>query len=85
MSVFNLGNGQGFSVLEVIRQASEATGVDIPYTTGPRRPGDPAVLVASSDRARRYLGWEPRFPALPDIIRSAWEWHRGHPSGYSER
>ena len=81
-SVFNLGNGQGFSVLEVIRQASEVTGQDIPYTLGPRRPGDPAVLVASSERARRFLGWEPQFPALRDIIHSAWEWHRRFPRGY---
>jgi UDP-glucose 4-epimerase len=83
-SVFNLGNGQGFSVLEVIRQAAEVTGQDIPYTLGPRRPGDPAVLVASSERARRFLGWEPQFPALKDIIHSAWEWHRRFPQGYEK-
>jgi UDP-glucose 4-epimerase len=83
--IFNLGNGQGFSVLEVIRKAAEVTGVDIPYTVGPRRAGDPAALVASSDRARRYLGWEPQFPHLGDIIRSAWEWHRGHPEGYGDQ
>lgn len=82
VSIFNLGNGQGFSVLEVIRQAAEVTGVDIPYAVGPRRAGDPAVLVASAERARRYLGWEPQFPDLREIIRSAWEWHRGHPEGY---
>jgi UDP-glucose 4-epimerase len=81
-SVFNLGNGQGFSVLEVIRQASEVTGEEIPYRMGPRRPGDPAVLVASSERARRFLGWEPQFSDLRDIIHSAWEWHRRFPQGY---
>jgi UDP-glucose 4-epimerase len=85
VSIFNLGNGQGFSVLEVIRQAAEVTGVDIPYTSGPRRGGDPAELVASAERARRYLGWEPQYPDLREIIRSAWEWHRGHPEGYGDR
>ena len=82
VSIFNLGNGQGFSVLEVIRQAAEVTGVDIPYAVGPRRAGDPAVLVASAERARRYLGWKPQFPDLREIIRSAWDWHGGHPEGY---
>lgn len=73
---FNLGNGQGFSVREVIAAATEVTGSPIPYETAPRRPGDPAVLVASSERARRELGWKPVWTDLRDIIRSAWEWHR---------
>ncbi len=73
---FNLGNGQGFSVREVIAAATEVTGSPIPYETAPRRPGDPAVLVASSERARLELGWKPVWTDLRDIIRSAWEWHR---------
>jgi UDP-glucose 4-epimerase len=83
-SIFNLGNGQGFSVLEVIRQASEVTGLTIPYTVGPRRPGDPAILVASAERARRFLGWEPQFPDLKAILHSAWEWHHRFPQGYEK-
>ena len=83
-SIFNLGNGQGFSVLEVIRQASEITGLEIPYALGPRRPGDPAVLVASAEQARVRLGWKPQFPDLKDIIQSAWEWHRRFPRGYDQ-
>jgi UDP-glucose 4-epimerase len=79
---YNLGNGRGFSVLEVIEAAREVTGHPIPSVIGPRRPGDPAVLVAGSDRIRRELGWEPRYPALRDIIATAWEWHRAHPHGY---
>jgi UDP-glucose 4-epimerase len=84
VSLFNLGNGRGFSVLEVIRKAAEITGTDIPYTIGPRRAGDPAALVASAERARRILGWEPQFPDLGEIMRSAWEWHRGYPAGYGD-
>lgn len=76
---FNLGNGQGFSVREVIAAAGEVAGRSIPYTVEQRRPGDPAVLVASSDRARRELGWTPAWTDLRDIIRSAWDWHRAQP------
>ena len=79
---YNLGNGEGFTVLEVIETTEEVTGKKIPYRPAPRRPGDPAVLVASSRRAAGELGWEPEFPELKEIIRSAWEWHRGHPEGY---
>jgi UDP-glucose 4-epimerase len=74
--VFNLGNGRGFSVREVIEAARAVTGRDIPYELAPRRPGDPAVLVASSVRARSELGWHPASPALATIIESAWRWHR---------
>jgi UDP-glucose 4-epimerase len=74
--VFNLGNGQGFSVREVIAAASDATGRDIPYTLAPRRAGDPAVLVASSDKARAELGWAPAYTELAPIIASAWRWHQ---------
>lgn len=82
---YNLGNGAGFSVRQVIETAREVTGHPIPAVVGPRRPGDPATLVAGSDRIRRELGWEPRHPTLRDIVRSAWEWHRAHPHGYGDR
>lgn len=80
---YNLGNGQGFSVQQVIITAREVTGRDIPVQDAPRRPGDPAVLVASSRRAREVLGWQPQFPDLRDIIASAWRWHSTHPNGYT--
>ena len=74
---FNLGNGQGFSVRQVIAAASEVAGQAIPYEVAPRRIGDPAVLVASSERARRELAWTPAWTDLRTIIESAWQWH-GH-------
>lgn len=81
---YNLGNGRGYSVREVIETARAVTGHPIPTVSGARRPGDPAVLVASSDRIRAELGWAPRVPALRDIVASAWEWHRTHPHGYGD-
>lgn len=75
-AVYNLGNGQGFTVREVIESARRVTGRDIPLVEVPRRPGDPAVLVASSDKARRELGWTPRYADLDSIIESAWRWHQ---------
>ena len=80
---YNLGNGQGFTVLEVIETAKKVTGIDIPYEFASRRPGDPAVLVASSEKAKEELGWRSEVPKLEEIIRSAWEWHRRHPEGYT--
>jgi UDP-glucose 4-epimerase len=74
---YNLGNGQGYSVLEVIQAARKVTGIDIPAKLSPRRAGDPAVLVASSDHAKTQLGWKPRFPELESIIDSAWRWSTG--------
>ena len=74
--IFNLGNGQGFSVREVIESARRVTGHAIPAELHPRRAGDPAVLVASSDRAIRELGWKPRYTQLDDIVRTAWVWHQ---------
>jgi len=71
---FNLGNGRGHSVLEVIEAGRAVTGVDLRYRAGPRRPGDPPALVADPGRARQALGWSPRYSALPDIVRSAWNW-----------
>ncbi len=80
---YHLGNGQGFSVREVIEAARVVTGAPIPVKIGPRRAGDPARLVASSERARHALGWKPRFADLEQIIASAWRWHQRHPNGYS--
>lgn len=82
--VYNLGNGQGFSVKNVIDAAEKVTGKKIPFEVAPRRPGDPAVLVAGSDRIRRELAWNPRFPQVEDIIRTAWSWHCRHPHGYTD-
>jgi UDP-glucose 4-epimerase len=80
--ILNLGNGRGFSVKEVIDTARSVTGRPLPAKIGPRRPGDPPVLVASSEKARRVLGWEPRHPDLESIVASAWDWMRRHPDGY---
>jgi UDP-glucose 4-epimerase len=74
--IFNLGNGQGFSVLEVIESARRVTSHPIPAEVCPRRPGDPAVLVASSEKAIRELGWKPRYTQLDEIVRTAWVWHQ---------
>lgn len=74
--ILNLGNGQGFSVLEVIESARRVTGHPIPVEVHPRRAGDPAVLVASSQKALRQLGWSPRYTRLDDIVRTAWLWHQ---------
>lgn len=80
--IFNLGNGEGFSVRQVIEAARQITGHPIETVEAPRRPGDAPRLVASSERIRRALGWKPRLPQLADIVASAWEWHRDHPAGY---
>lgn len=80
----NLGNGQGYSVLEVIQTAREVTRRDIEVELQGRRAGDPSHLVADSARARTVLGWQPQRPELATIIRSAWEWHSAHPQGYTE-
>jgi UDP-glucose 4-epimerase len=74
--ICNLGNGKGFSVQEVVESARRVTGHPIPVEVNPRRPGDPAVLVASSQRATDELGWRPRYSQLDDILRTAWAWHR---------
>ncbi len=79
---YNLGNGQGFTVKEVIETCREVTGHPIPAEVGDRRPGDPPVLIASSEKIRRELGWEPVYPDLKTIVAHAWEWHRTHPHGY---
>jgi UDP-glucose 4-epimerase len=82
--IYNLGNGRGFSVRQVVEVARKVTGHAIPAKDARRRPGDPAVLVASSEKIRRELGWQPRYPELEQIVASAWEWRRGHPHGYDE-
>jgi UDP-glucose 4-epimerase len=82
VEAFNLGNGTGFSVQQVIEVAREVTGRKIPAVYASRRAGDPAVLVASSDKAKRVLGWQPQYTNLADIVASAWRWHESHPRGY---
>jgi UDP-glucose 4-epimerase len=81
--IYNLGNGQGFSVREVVESARRLTGLAIPVVESPRREGDPAVLIASADKIRGELNWQPQFPKLEDILKSAWEWHRNFPNGYA--
>lgn len=81
-NAFNLGNGRGFSVQQVIDMVEQVVGKPIKRVDGERRPGDPAVLVASSERARKLLGWKPQYPELHQIIESAWRWHSNHPNGY---
>ena len=79
--IYNLGNGRGFSVREVIETVRRVTGHPIPVREVERRAGDPAVLVASSAKIKRDLHWEPQFPALEAIVCSAWDWFRAHPDG----
>jgi UDP-glucose 4-epimerase len=81
---FNLGNGDGCSVREVIATCEKITGRSIAVVEKPRRPGDTARLVASAEKAQHELGWRPRFPKLAHMVRSAWEWHRRHPTGYPD-
>ena len=83
-NVFNLGNGKGFSNKEVVDVARAVTGHPIPAVPGPRRAGDPAQLVASSEKAKSVLGWKPKYDDLNTIISTAWAWHKSHPHGYSE-
>ncbi len=83
--VYNLGNGKGYSVREVINTAREVTGHPIPAEETRRRPGDSPRLVASSENIKKELGWKPQVPELKDIIQSAWEWHQSHPDGYKTK
>lgn len=82
--IFNLGSNQGFSVKEIIEAARMVTGHAIPVKVGKRRPGDPSTLIASSDKAKRVLGWQPKQTNIHQIINSAWLWHKNHPNGYQE-
>ena len=83
-NIFNLGSNNGYSVLEMIEAARKVTGHPIPLQIGERRAGDPALLVASSEKAKNILGWEPQFTDIEEIIASAWKWHQGHPYGYKK-
>jgi UDP-glucose 4-epimerase len=83
--IYNLGNGRGFSVCEVIDTVRKVTGRAIPARESPRRPGDPAVLVASSEKIKRELGWSPQYADLQSIVRSAWNWRKANPNGYTSR
>jgi UDP-glucose 4-epimerase len=81
---YNLGNGDGYSVRQVISTCEKITGKKIPAIEKPRRPGDPPKLVASAEKAIRELGWKPQFPKLENIVATAWEWHKKHPNGYPD-
>lgn len=81
---YNLGNGDGYSVLQVIEACEKVTGMRIPAVERPRRPGDPPKLVASAEKAIRELGWKPKYPKLEEIVSTAWAWHKGHPNGYPD-
>jgi len=83
-AIYNLGNGNGYSVREVIETVKKVTGRNVVSVDSPRRSGDPARLVASSEKIRKELGWTPRYPDLETIIQTAWEWHRKHPKGYND-
>lgn len=80
----NLGNGQGYSVMEVIETARQVTGKEIKVEIAPPRPGDPSRLISNSEKAYKILNWKPQYPQLTEIIRTAWEWHSSHPSGYQD-
>ena len=84
-AAFNLGNGQGFSNREIVEAARRVTGHPIPVTEEDRRPGDPAVLIASSQKAVEVLGWQPKYTDVEDIIATAWRWHSSHPDGYDSQ
>lgn len=83
--VFNLGTAHGYSNLEILKSAKKVTGIDIPYTMGPRRGGDPDSLVADSSKARKVLGWQPQHENVDDVIATAWNWHQKHPQGYQDK
>ena len=82
--VFNLGSNQGFSVKEMIDTARAVTGKEIPAKIGERRAGDPSILIASSDKAKQILGWNPTRTSITKIIEDAWNWHSTHPEGYGK-
>jgi len=81
---YNLGNGDGYSVKQVIETCEKITGKKIPFIEKPRRAGDPPKLVAAADKAIRELGWKPQYPKLEDIVKTAWAWHVKHPNGYKD-
>jgi UDP-glucose 4-epimerase len=81
---YNLGNGDGYSVREVIQMCEKVSGKKIPAIEKPRRAGDPPKLVAGADKAKNELGWKPKYPKLEDIVATAWNWHQKHPNGYAD-
>ena len=81
---FNLGNGEGYSVREVIKMCEKVSGKSIPAVEKPRRPGDPPRLVAGAQKAFTELGWKPKYAKLEDIVSTAWDWHKAHPNGYPD-
>ncbi len=83
-NIFNLGSGEGYSIYEMIQAAKNVTGEDIAYEVTDRRAGDPAVLIASNQKAKDILGWSPKFTAVEDIIKSAWKFHKKFPEGFKE-
>jgi UDP-glucose 4-epimerase len=83
-AIYNLGSGSGFSVKQIIDTCRNITEEEIPAEIAPRRAGDPAVLIASSDKAKRELGWKPEYPDIKSIIEHAWNWHKAHPNGFTE-
>ncbi|WP_390405791.1 UDP-glucose 4-epimerase GalE [Lacticaseibacillus jixiensis] len=82
---FNLGSATGFSNLEILNAARKVTGQPIPAKIGPRRPGDPSTLIAASDKARKILGWQPKFDNVEQVIATAWNWHQSHPEGFGDK
>ncbi len=83
--MFKLRTTQGYSNLEILEAAKKVTGIDIPYTIGARRGGDPDSLVADSSKARKVLGWKPKHEDVDDVIATAWNWHKSHPKGYEDK
>lgn len=83
-AIYNLGNGTGFSVKEIVEIARKVTGHPIPAEVAPRRAGDPAILIASSDKATKELNWKPKYNSVETIIETAWNWHNNHPNGYND-
>ena len=83
-AIYNLGNGEGYSVLQVLNTARKITGKSIPTIDKPRRHGDASRLIAASHRMIRDLAWVPKYPRVEQIVESAWKWHRAHPNGYSD-
>lgn len=84
-AIYNLGNGKGFSVKEVVEETKRVTGREIKAVVEGRRPGDPSTLIATSEKAMKELGWKPRFNTLTQIIETAWKWHQSHPEGYNDK
>lgn len=83
--VFNLGSGNGFSVKEIIEEAKAVTQIDFPVAYGERRPGDPGTLIASSQKIKTLLGWDPQYSEVKQVLADAWRWHKKHPHGYDDK